>query len=421
MRSMIKRAAIMTGLLIVPAGYMAAYETLKYILPPILYLGGAIATVTLFLGAIYIWIVGFWMVKTRVSELNARQMMAAAEAANAQVLVIKAPKDHQLVVRDPDQRSNYRQLHLAPQSHVNGLAVAPTPAEIKVYEAYHSSGKATEPLMIEAPAEDTIAEIPLMPALQYADNILIVGGKGSGKTSLLQHLELARTAKEEIIVMDSHAAPAQWQSKMIGFGRDYQAILSEMKSSLREMDTRYKRRTRGDTSYNVTTSIIDEFTLLPDTLKELYDFDIKTYSRPLLTEGRKVKMNCIWGIHSDRVAALGMKGAGDLKECFDVVVYLKNVKGHRYAICDFGEGKEDTRYAHPGPFVINQRNRSVSRPNPTPEEKNILRNWWAMKDRAFTGTELHRAIRPDLDSRPSANQLEKYRLVIKKYGFEPGF
>jgi hypothetical protein len=99
--------------------------------------------------------------------------------------------------------------------------------------------------------------------------------------------------------------------------------------------------------------MIDEFTLLPGTLKDKVGGDVQTYSTPMLTEGRKVDLEIIWGSHSDRAEALGLKGKYDLLECFDVIVYLKHVNGERYAYINFGEGLDKgTRYQLPGPFVL---------------------------------------------------------------------
>ena len=425
-------AAVVVGVLLLPVGYIVAYEALSVVLPPVIYTLGGVAIALLILGGIGGAIVGVAIVRTRLAQLAGQRVefdavgqMALTKAQQAKIMVITAKKDEQLVIRDDNIESYYRQLHRFAGTHMNGRPVEPTAAELQMYRDYHGApgrSSSNEALMIEAPQEDTL---PLLPALDHADNILIVGGKGSGKTTLLQWIEASRIKHQEIVVMDSHAEPAQWQGRMVGFGRDYEMILAEMKLSLRELDRRYKRRTKGDKSYHVTTSIIDEFTLLPDTLKEHFAFEVKTYSRPLLTEGRKVKMNCIWGIHSDRVEALGMKGAGDLKECFDVVVHLKNVKGNRYAICDFGEGKEDTKYIHPGPFNAPARSQTTQRenkpPKPTPAERKILVAWWNMRhDPDFSGSKLYREVTGS-DSRPNSKQLEKYRNLLRKFGQNPNF
>jgi hypothetical protein len=206
--------------------------------------------------------------------------------------------------------------------------------------------------LIEAPM------VGLLPTIREMENILIVGGTRTGKTTLLQHLESERIQAGKTIALDSHSVPGQWAGQSIGAGREYGLIKNAMIALISLMDKRHKKRTVGVDDFQPITTIIDEFTLLPGFLKAI-DYNIQNYSFPMLTEGRKVDLCCLWGIHSDRAKPMGLEGAADLKECFDVIVYLKKVKGDYYAICDFGEGKEDQRYALPGPFS--------SRNGPTPE------------------------------------------------------
>lgn len=199
----------------------------------------------------------------------------------------------------------------------------------------------------------------LMSHIADCANLLVIGGKGSGKTTLLQHLEAERIRQGKILVLDSHAQPSQWQSEVIGIGRDYGQIQRAMVSIVNLLDKRYKTFATGQKHFELIWSIVDEFTLLPRILKDQLGFDVKSYSYPILTEGRKVGLNCIWGSHSDRAEALGLQGAKDLIECFDVVVYLKSTNRGHYALCDFGEGKQDIRYRLPGPFVIQGQAESV--------------------------------------------------------------
>ena len=211
--------------------------------------------------------------------------------------------------------------------------------------------------LIEAPM------VELMPAIRGMENILIVGGTRTGKTTLLQHLEAERIPSGKTIALDSHAVPGQWAGQSIGAGREYEMIKNAMVSLISLMDERHKERTGGLENFSPITTIIDEFTLLPGYLKEI-DYNVQKYSFPMLTEGRKVGMCAMWGIHSDRAKPMGLEGAADLKECFDVMIYLKKVKGRYFAICDFGDGKEDQRYALPGPYRNGSANGPLSLPEP---------------------------------------------------------
>lgn len=202
------------------------------------------------------------------------------------------------------------------------------------------------------PALPTPSRPDLLPALVNCANILIVGGKGRGKTSLLQWLEWERLNRgEAVTVLDSHSQPAQWGGKVIGAGRNYESIAAAMIDLNVLLDRRYEKFSKGKSGFSPLSTFIDEFTLLPKKLKAI-GYDIQDYSVSALTEGRKVGLNCVWGIHSDRVTALGLEGAADLKECFDAIVYLRKVRDDYYALVDFGDGTGDIKYAHPGPFTI---------------------------------------------------------------------
>jgi hypothetical protein len=198
----------------------------------------------------------------------------------------------------------------------------------------------------------------LLPLIIDLPNILVVGGKGSGKTTLLMWLIQERLNKAIVTIFDSHSHPAKWPSKtkVVGCGRNYADIWGAMMSLVEVMNRRYQEYASGrvgERQHRNIVNVIDEFTLLPTVFKDK-KLDIKEYSKPLLTEGRKVAMDVVWGIHSVRAEALGLQGAYDLLECFDAVVYLVKVKGKpAYAQVDFGEGADKSiKYRLPGPFVI---------------------------------------------------------------------
>lgn len=306
------------------------------------------------------------MARARILSADARKAEREAE-----LHIITAKRDEQVLISDSDPTKKYMAAHLQMSGQVNNTHVAATPEQIEAYTKWHTprgGGENTVP-MIQEPAPTTL---PLLPALTDCDNILIVGGKGSGKTTLLQWLEAEHMQRGKTIVLDSHAEPGQWFSQVIGAGRKYTKIKNAMIALIKRMDERHDRRAKGEKRFAPICTIVDEFTLLPGYLKEA-GYKVKSYSFPMLTEGRKVEMSCLWGIHSDRVKATGFEGMGDLRECFDAVVRLKHVKGDYYALVDFGEGKETTRYIPPGPFFVQPRQATEdlltvdNEPEPKPE------------------------------------------------------
>lgn len=284
------------------------------------------------------------MAKARILSADARKAEREAE-----LFIVTAKHDEQILISDGDPTRKFMAAHLQMSGQVNNKHVAATPEQITAYEKWHAprGGGNAAPLIQEAMA----TSLPLLPALNNCDNILIVGGKGSGKTTLLQWLEAERMQHGKTIVLDSHAEPKQWFSQVIGAGRKYTEIKGSMIALTKRMDNRHDRRAKGEKRFTPICTIIDEFTLLPGYLKEA-GYNVKSYSFGMLTEGRKVEMSCLWGIHSDRVKATGFEGMADLRECFDAIVRLKHVKGDYYALVDFGEGKETTRYIPPGPFFV---------------------------------------------------------------------
>lgn len=282
--------------------------------------------------------------KARILSADARKAEREAD-----LHIITAKRDEQVFIADNDPNRTFTAGHLQP-GRMNGKLITPTAKEATAWAVFHSRSQAAAVPMIQEPAPT----LPLLPALTDCDNILIVGGKGSGKTTLLQWLEAERMQHGKTIVLDSHAEPKQWFSQVIGAGRKYTEIKGAMIALIKRMDERHDRRAKGEKRFAPICTIVDEFTLLPSYLKEA-GYSVKSYSFPMLTEGRKVEMSCLWGIHSDRVKATGFEGMGDLRECFDAIVRLKHVKGDYYALVDFGEGKETTRYIPPGPFFIQPR------------------------------------------------------------------
>jgi hypothetical protein len=265
--------------------------------------------------------------------------------------IVTAPANHQIHVSDARRiAAPFTPLHLP----------AADPFQARAWLEWHQMVSRPAARIESKPAPQLAAGevmLDLLPAIAALENVLIVGGKGTGKTTLMQWLAAIRAELGRVLIFDSHAHPAKWPAgHVVGKGRDYQTIWSGMLQLVDLLDRRYKDFAAGAKhtgEFGTITNMIDELTLLPGIIKDLGG-DIQAYNKPLLTEGRKVDLCAVWGVHSDRVDALGLKGAADLKECFDAVVYLKNIAGQRYALVDFGEGIDKAkRYRLPGPFVLN--------------------------------------------------------------------
>lgn len=295
--------------------------------------------------------------------LDKRATRKAKEKEN-DLIIIKARADEQVYISDGRRRAaTFAPAHLpADIDPFNALAWSK-------WNEYHSKPAPAMRLTGKAEASTVpqlgAGDMPdLLGVIAHMPNILIVGGKGTGKTTLMQWLAYRRAQSGKVLVFDSHDHPAKWPgADVIGNGRDYERIWEGMLALVGKLDLRYRdfstgRRMTGE--FGRIDNFIDEFTLLPKTLKDRLEANVQEYSWPLLTEGRKVDMNVVWGTHSDKVEALGLKGASDLKECFDAVVYLKNVNQDRYAMVDFGEGKNGLKYRLPGPFAF------VAQPEPLP-------------------------------------------------------
>ena len=79
----------------------------------------------------------------------------------------------------------------------------------------------------------------LLDEIERLPNILIVGGKGTGKTTLMQWLAYRRQQLGRVLVFDSHDHPAKWTGPkvaVVGNGRDYQGIWEAMLALVGKLD-----------------------------------------------------------------------------------------------------------------------------------------------------------------------------------------
>lgn len=195
------------------------------------------------------------------------------------------------------------------------------------------------------PGQDTRT---LADVLSAVNRCLIVGGMGSGKSELLKHLaDHHERAGADTVIIDSHAAPWSWPvGRVVGMGRDYAAIETEIRAICTEMDRRYQRRSQGvQRDFPPLAVIIDEATVL-------HQFaDLQAEMKSLLCECRKVGIKLVVAGQSDRAGALGLTGNNDLRAGFEAVVYLEKTPTGIYQGRVFrGSSKEAEIFPHPGPF-----------------------------------------------------------------------
>jgi energy-coupling factor transporter ATP-binding protein EcfA2 len=366
------------------------------------------------------------------------EAQAAAAMRDARVTTITAPADHQVFISDdrpaaapfvaahlPSGASQFEALAWAEWNRIHGkpaarIAAPPPPAALPAGPG---------PALLDA-----IAHLP---------NLLIVGGKGTGKTTLLQHLAALRAAAGRVLIFDSHDFPSKWPAgDVIGNGRNYANIWRAMLALLTQLQKRFEDLSIGkvaERGHDPVVTIIDEFTLLPKVFKG-QGINIQQFSIPILTEGRKVALDTVWGIHSDRAAALGLEGAKDLVECFDAVVYLKNVAGRRYALVDFGAGKTDVEYSLPGPFVVpgqigpgdvatgpigwtvapepEPSDVAAAPERPTAEDEAIIFHYVDLRDNDRANFSYNEVARRSIGS-AGGWQTQKIKDVLQKWGIQP--
>jgi hypothetical protein len=182
--------------------------------------------------------------------------------------------------------------------------------------------------------------IGILEAVKDADCLLVIGGRGSGKTHFMQCLARVRVAQgEEIIVIDPKMAlPAKWPEgvRVIGSGHDYAKICAIAEHFNQDLESR-KMNYSHTSDFNKLTVIIDEFFHLNLKIKGFADMFL-----PLLLEGREYGIHLALISQSDRAQPLGIKGKADLLECFDAIVHFNYVKntGKRVVYANFGQGNK---------------------------------------------------------------------------------
>lgn len=183
--------------------------------------------------------------------------------------------------------------------------------------------------LLPAPVDDDIIDgetrpiaIPL-PRIERG-HVMIVGVTGDGKSMALRELVDHRP---NVTVLDPHNTPGAWgDCRVIGGGSDYDAILSYMHWLQEELVRRSQSRATGLTHFDPITIATEEMPAIIDQGGQ----QIGAIWRRVMREGRKFGLFMIVVTQSTRVATLGIKGEGDLLECFNYIVLLGSVAAKEY-------------------------------------------------------------------------------------------
>ena len=178
------------------------------------------------------------------------------------------------------------------------------------------------PTPLALPAGATAEPVPLPPARR--GHVLVAGETGSGKSSAMVEVLRSRAGA---VVLDPHWNGRDWGgARVIGAGRDFDAIREYMDEMRRMLRERYEARAGGRTEFPPLTVAVDEMPAIVGAVGR----EIETVWREWLREGRKVGLFLALATQSTRVRTLGIEGEKDLLENFTYVLVLGNVARREY-------------------------------------------------------------------------------------------
>lgn len=177
----------------------------------------------------------------------------------------------------------------------------------------------------------------ILSVVKDADCLLMIGGRGSGKTHFTRCLTRLKILQDEdlMIIDPKPAYPDKWPNvRVVGSGNNYVEIIEIATTYNSELERRKAAFSKGE-SFKKLTVIVDELFLLNLRIKGFMDLIL-----PLLLEGREYGIHLTLLSQSKRVGALGLKGKGDLLDCFDAVITFKFNKDteKRTVQANFGQG-----------------------------------------------------------------------------------
>lgn len=166
-------------------------------------------------------------------------------------------------------------------------------------------------------------EVMTLPAVRHG-HVLVAGETGSGKSTALRAI---LSGRRNVVVLDPHWDGQDWNgARVIGGGRDFEAIRQHMDWMGAELRRRYEERSGGRLEFEPHTVAVDEMPAIVSAVGR----DIEATWREWLREGRKVGLFLVLSTQSTRVRTLGIEGEKDLLENFSVVLVLGDLARQEY-------------------------------------------------------------------------------------------
>jgi hypothetical protein len=229
----------------------------------------------------------------------------------------------------PQNEPRYRQ--------INGIEIKPWRESMRERLALREERAAQARAAQERSARiEAILRTAHLPEISYVElaqgsdrNILIVGPKGSGQTTLLNRLIALRTGYVE--AFDPHNEPGKWPCPVVGGGERFDGILRHLTAVYALMQERYQQSnagTRSQASYQqpewAITLVGDEWGGIVAELpsKGKTQLGAGAIQAKLLARGRKVGIGLLVAAHDDTAAQVGLEGEMGLLGCYDYIVYL---------------------------------------------------------------------------------------------------
>lgn len=443
------------GALIILLAYTSASEALGRAMPIAIYMIVGIGILVALVWGGVTCFIRIEQARTFRVQLLRDRRLATAEVmkaeAEAAVMVITAPKGHQLVVRDGDEKSHYRQLHLNPMPVVNAHYEKPTELQIQMYQQYQGLSASDSPMVIDQPPNiDILNQYSpdwIQSLILPAPHIHYCGATRSGKTMLANHHLtniIEKNPDVEIRLMNPKHTAARKPFIIKPDYNDIEQVLDGLQVFNAVMIKRKNDPTLNSNSHKIVF-IIDEW----DWIYETYGHSATRLLIPLIKVGAELNLQVILigqspltgdtGLsqsfyHNMVRVAIWQEGARLLnnypldrkykaplmaryEELKSLAASYKNETGQelRYCVTVPMAGNPSVQVI---PFLEDPqpiKRKALSSAAPNPEEMKIFRAWQrVVKKGNGSLNKLHHEVTGTKTNR-SQKQAEYYKSLFKKY------